>query len=94
MEAEVLLIDRGSSESPQIQTPNTSKIKLPRTSFEYERRVALIHNLQNALLLKNDVFIYTDCDELLVSTTENSLAEEIEKIRHLDLVSPIGINLI
>lgn len=92
--AELILIDHGSTLNFSSILNDCSIIKIPRSPFDDEKRVKFLSNLQNTLLLEYDSVIYVDSDELLVSTTDLSLNDEIVGLKDQGVFVPIGINLI
>lgn len=91
---ELFVIDHGSDERVSDLYESISTIRVPRSAFDDRKRARLVSNIHNSLLDDFDWVIYTDSDELIVSsdfeTLEDALANEAMDI---ETIHSVGINL-
>jgi hypothetical protein len=92
--ATLFAIDHGSDDGSTRNLSGVNVIPLPRTPFDDQTRAEFVADFQRALLRFFDVFIYTDCDEMLVADPGRhaSLASFLAAVNS-DVIGPIGLNV-
>jgi hypothetical protein len=93
--AALFVIDHASDDGSTDHMLGVSKLPLPRREVDEWSRTSLINHLQQALLQFYDLFIYTDCDELIVPDPANypSLEAHLTAQRY-EYASPVGLTLV
>ena len=92
--ATLFAIDHGSDDDSTRNLSGVNVIPLPRTPFDDQIRAEFVGDFQRALLRFYDVFIFTDCDEMLVADPQKhaSLASFLTAANS-DVIAPIGLNV-
>jgi len=66
-DATLFVVDHGSTDGSTRDLQGVNLIPLPRTPFDDIAQVEFMADLQHALLRFYDMFVYTDCDEMLLA---------------------------
>ena len=92
--ATLFVIDHGSDDGSTGNLSDVNLIPLPHTPFDDQDRADFVSDFQRALLRFYDIFIYVDCDEMLVANPGNhaSLASLLATMEG-ELIAPIGLNV-
>jgi hypothetical protein len=93
-DATLLVFDHGSDDGSTHNLPGATVIRLPRSPFDDIAQVAFIADVQHAMLRYYDMFIYTDCDEMLLPDprTHASLAAFLDSCAS-DVIAPTGLHM-
>ena len=93
-DAALFVIDHGSTDGSTRGLQGVHLIPLPRTPYDDVVRIEFMADLQRALLRFYDLFIYTDCDEMLLADPRRytSLAAFLEAVPSA-VIAPTGLHL-
>jgi hypothetical protein len=92
--AALFVIDHSSDDGSTEQLPGVNRVTLPRKELDEWSRTRLVNHLQAALLQFYDLFVYTDCDELIVPDPANYPSLEAHLVdQRYDYASPVGLTL-
>lgn len=91
---ELFVIDHGSDESVRETLDGVNVLRIPRSDFDERRRAEMVTRLHGMLLLEFDWVLHTDCDELVVSRSGETLSQSLENEgEDVSAVTAVGMNL-
>src|SRR5262245_58739577 len=91
----LLVIDNCSEDGSTSDLGDTSRLVIPRNSFDDHRRARMVSKLHASLLEFYDAVIYTDVDEFLFPPPDHSTAGLRAYLDNLDrpYATSIGLNV-
>jgi hypothetical protein len=94
-DATLLVIDHGSTDASTQGLRGVNVVTLPRSPCDNEVRVGFMADFQPALLRFYDLFIYTDCDEMLVADPRihASLQTFLASVPS-EVIAPTGLHML
>ena len=94
-DAALFVIDHGSTDASTRDLKGVNLVPLPRTPFDDATQVAFMAEFQRALLRFYDMFVYTDCDEMLLADPRRhgSLGDYLAA-SSAEIIAPIGLHML
>jgi hypothetical protein len=94
-DATLFVVDHGSTDGSARGLQGVNLIPLPRTPFDDIAQVEFMADLQRALLRFYDMFVYTDCDEMLLADPRQhgSLGGYLAASAS-ELIAPTGLHML